>query len=66
MPLYNGFFFAGREDKKLTCIETYLRAVKMFRNFDIPEEDPVFSEVIPLSTYLIIRDIFNYEIFSPT
>eukprot|EP00057_Strongylocentrotus_purpuratus_P025946 XP_011680420.1 PREDICTED: cytoplasmic aconitate hydratase isoform X2 [Strongylocentrotus purpuratus] len=38
----------SRDDQKIKCIEAYLRAVKMFRNFNDANEDPVFSQVVEL------------------
>ena len=35
----------GRSAEKLKVVETYLRANAMFRNYEDPNEDPVFSEV---------------------
>ena len=35
----------GRSDEALECVETYLKATKMFRNYSDPDNDPVFSEV---------------------
>ena len=37
--------FLGREEKKLAYIEAYLKANKLFRDYNNPEQDPVFSEV---------------------
>jgi hypothetical protein len=36
---------SGRSEEKLKIVEAYLRANKMFRNFEDASEDPVFSEV---------------------
>ncbi|XP_014666451.1 PREDICTED: cytoplasmic aconitate hydratase-like isoform X2 [Priapulus caudatus] len=38
----------GRDDAKLLFIEAYLRANRLFRNYNNPEEDPTFSEVVEL------------------
>ena len=35
----------GRPDEALECVETYLKATKMFRDYSDPDNDPVFSEV---------------------
>ncbi|KAL4216446.1 Aconitate hydratase mitochondrial [Mactra antiquata] len=38
----------GREEGKISLIETYLKANKMFRNYSNAEEDPIFSQVIEM------------------
>ncbi|XP_053387379.1 cytoplasmic aconitate hydratase-like isoform X2 [Mercenaria mercenaria] len=38
----------GREEEKISLIEAYLKANKMFRNFTDAAEDPIFSQVIEL------------------
>ncbi len=35
----------GRDDDKLVMVETYLKANKMFRDYNDTSQDPVFSEV---------------------
>jgi len=35
----------GRPDETLECVESYLKATKMFRDYSDPDNDPVFSEV---------------------
>ena len=50
--------FSGRSAEKLKVVETYLRANRMFRNFEDSSEDPVFSEVhavICYSLFIITR-----------
>ncbi|KAK3598618.1 hypothetical protein CHS0354_019877 [Potamilus streckersoni] len=44
----------GREESKLQYIETYLKANKLFRDFNNPEEDPVFSQVIELDLSTVV------------
>nr|CAB41634.1 iron regulatory protein 1-like protein [Pacifastacus leniusculus] len=39
---------SNREENKISQIETYLKAVKMYRNFMDTSQDPVFSEVASL------------------
>ena len=43
----------GREESKLELIEGYLRANKMFRNYNDASQDPVFSEVKHCCMYSI-------------
>ena len=38
-------FLSGRDEAKLKVVEEYLKAKKMFRNYDNAAEDPVFSQV---------------------
>ena len=42
---------------KIEYIEAYLKTNRMYRNYDNPTEDPVYSEVISsvISTYIIVR-----------
>lgn len=39
------FDISDRDEKRIAEIETYLKAVNMFRNFLDTSQDPVFSEV---------------------
>ena len=36
---------SGRNEETLECVEAYLKATKMFRDYSDPNNDPVFSEV---------------------
>ena len=38
----------GRDDKRIKEIETYLQAVKLFRNYNEESNDPIFSEIYEL------------------
>ncbi|XP_071788574.1 cytoplasmic aconitate hydratase-like isoform X1 [Asterias amurensis] len=38
----------GRDEKKISYIETYLKANEMFRDFNNADQDPVFSEIVEL------------------
>ena len=38
-------FFSGRSEEKIKYIEAYLKANKMFRDYNQAEQDPLFSEV---------------------
>ena len=42
------FKYLDRGEKTIGYIEAYLRAVGMYRNFQDPNEDPVFSQVVEL------------------
>jgi len=35
----------ARDSSKIEYIEAYLKAVGLFRNYDDPSQDPVYSEV---------------------
>jgi len=35
----------GRDEEKVTIIEAYLKAVKLFRDYSNPSQDPEYSEV---------------------
>jgi len=35
----------GRDEEKVTIIEAYLKAVKVFRDYSDPSQDPEYSEV---------------------
>ena len=35
----------GRSEEALECVEAYMKATKMFRDYNNPDNDPVFSEV---------------------
>lgn len=35
----------GRSDETIECVEAYMKATKMFRDYANPSNDPVFSEV---------------------
>lgn len=39
-------FFIGRDEKHLKYVKSYLEAVHMYRDYNNPDQDPVFSEVI--------------------
>ena len=45
--LYKLFFLylAGRDKSKVTTVEKYLKANRMYRNFNDASEDPVFTKV---------------------
>ncbi|XP_067140876.1 cytoplasmic aconitate hydratase-like isoform X1 [Centruroides vittatus] len=47
----------GRDEKMLQYTETYLRAVKMFRNYNNPNEDPIFSETIELDLATVVSSV---------
>lgn len=40
------FSLAARDSSKIEYIEAYLKANRMYRNYDDPNEDPTYSEVI--------------------
>ncbi|KAK3096001.1 hypothetical protein FSP39_021854 [Pinctada imbricata] len=44
----------GRDQDKISFIENYLKAVKMFRNYANQDEDPNFSQVIELDLGTVV------------
>ena len=38
-------FVTARDSTKIEYIEAYLKANRMYRNYDDPTQDPVYSEV---------------------
>lgn len=47
----------NRDEKMLEYIEAYLKAVKMFRNYNDPSEDPVYSEIVELNLETVVSSI---------
>ncbi|CAG9790673.1 unnamed protein product, partial [Diatraea saccharalis] len=47
----------NRPDDKIKVIEEYLRATKQFRNYNNPEQDPVFSEVVELNLADVVTSV---------
>ncbi|CAB3234732.1 unnamed protein product [Arctia plantaginis] len=47
----------NRAKEKIDIIEAYLRATKQFRDYNNPEQDPIFSEVILKQFYIIHRTV---------
>lgn len=47
----------GRDEKKLKCIEAYLRAVKMFRDFGNSDQDPAFSQVVEMDLSTVTSSV---------
>ena len=39
---------SARDPHKVACVEAYLRAVGMFRDYSNPAQDPVFSQTVEL------------------
>lgn len=48
---------SGRNSTLLKYIEVYLKAVKMFRNYNDPKEDPVFSEIVELDLSTVVSSV---------
>ncbi|XP_048828200.1 iron-responsive element-binding protein 2 [Brienomyrus brachyistius] len=44
-------------EEKLELVEAYLKAVKLFRNYQDPSEDPVYSEVIEVNLNTIVPHV---------
>ncbi|XP_038640460.1 iron-responsive element-binding protein 2 isoform X1 [Scyliorhinus canicula] len=44
----------GYGEAKIEAVETYLKAVKLFRNYQNPSEDPEYSQVIELNLSAIV------------
>lgn len=50
--------YIGREDERIEFIQTYLKANKMFRDYNNPEEDPVYTEVSSFMFLFLIMFTF--------
>ena len=48
------FFPAGRDPEQVAYIESYLKAVGMFRDYTDSSQDPVFSEVVELDLSTVV------------
>ncbi|KAL0809096.1 hypothetical protein ABMA28_012722, partial [Loxostege sticticalis] len=47
----------NRSKDKIDIIEAYLRATKQFRDFNNPEQDPIFSEVVELDLATVVTSV---------
>ncbi|CAM9888230.1 unnamed protein product [Lampetra planeri] len=47
----------GRDQEKITIIEKYLKAVKMFRDFGDSSEDPDFTQVVELDLASVVPSV---------
>ncbi|XP_053622343.1 cytoplasmic aconitate hydratase-like [Plodia interpunctella] len=47
----------NRPKEKIDVIEAYLRATKQFRNYENPNEDPIFSEVVELDLSTVVTSV---------
>ncbi|XP_068627403.1 cytoplasmic aconitate hydratase-like [Battus philenor] len=47
----------NRSEEKIKIIEAYLRATKQFRDYNNPEEDPIFSEVVELDLSTVVTSV---------
>ncbi|KAL0858613.1 hypothetical protein ABMA27_012447, partial [Loxostege sticticalis] len=47
----------NRPKAKIEIIEAYLRAVKLFRDYDNPEQDPVYSEVVEFDLASVVTSV---------
>jgi len=45
---------SGREDERIEFIQTYLKANKMYRDYNNADEDPIFSEVVELDLGTVV------------
>lgn len=50
----NHFTFPDFSQEKLDLLESYLKAVKLFRSYEDPTEDPQYSEVSTLTTAVVL------------
>lgn len=48
---------SGRSEKHVKYIEEYLRTVKMLRNYNDSNQDPVFSEVVTLDLATVVSSV---------
>ena len=47
----------GRTDEHINMIEKYLTSVRMLRNYDDPNQDPVFSETVSLDLASVVSSV---------
>ncbi|XP_075989651.1 cytoplasmic aconitate hydratase-like [Anticarsia gemmatalis] len=47
----------NRSKEKIDIIEAYLRATKQFRDYNNPEQDPIFSEVVELDLSTVVTSV---------
>ncbi|XP_033344261.1 cytoplasmic aconitate hydratase-like [Bombus vosnesenskii] len=47
----------GRTDEHINMIEKYLSSVRMLRNYDDPNQDPVFSETVTLDLASVVSSV---------
>lgn len=47
----------GRADEHIDKIEKYLKNVRMLRNYDDPNQDPIFSEVVTLDLNTVVSSV---------
>ncbi|EDO44943.1 predicted protein [Nematostella vectensis] len=47
----------GRDESKIAMIEAYLKASKLFRDYNDPSSDPVFSEVVELDLSTVVPSL---------
>ncbi|KAJ9601820.1 hypothetical protein L9F63_000002 [Diploptera punctata] len=47
----------NRSEEKISMIEEYLKAVRMFRNYSDTNQDPVFSEVVTLDLATVVSSV---------
>ena len=45
---------SARDPHKVACVEAYLRAVGMFRDYSNPAQDPVFSQTVELDLSTVV------------
>ena len=48
---------SARDPHKVACVEAYLRAVGMFRDFSNPAQDPVFSQTVELDLSTVVPSL---------
>lgn len=47
----------NRSKEKIAIIEAYLRATKQFRDYNNPDQDPIFSEVVELDLSTVVTSV---------
>lgn len=47
----------NRSQEKIAIIEAYLRATKQFRDYNNPDQDPIFSEVVELDLSTVVTSV---------
>jgi aconitate hydratase len=49
--------YIGRSEEHIERIEKYLKAVRMIRNYDNSNQDPIFSEVVTLNLETVVSSV---------
>lgn len=47
----------GREESQIKYIEEYAKAAGLFRDYEMPSQDPIFSEVLELDLSTVVPSV---------